>query len=250
MPDTNQLFRTVRIGRASGDIVDQIKEQIFEGRFAPGDRLPSEKELIEQFGVSRTTVREAMHVLESQGLVDIKVGAGGGAFVAVPSADPVNQVMSDLLRMHALSIRELVEARTVIETSIVTFASGRATPEDIKAMQDAIDEARAARAAGNLRFTPFSVRFHIALAAAAKNKVLLFTVNSFRTPFYQTLEKLLPDERMEDQAIEDHQRLLDAIVAHDAEKACQIMSEHLSYFEERAEKLDQTPRGGAYGEST
>ena len=237
--NSSHLFRTVRVGRASEDIVHQIKNNIFEGRLGPGDRLPSEKELIEQFGVSRITVRDAMRVLESQGLVEIKVGAGGGAFVSTPGSGPITQVLTDMLRLHGISTSELVEARLVIETSIVTFAAERATPEDIECMRKAIAEARASRAAGEPRFTPHSINFHIALAKAARNQVLFFTVSSFRTPFYETLEKLLPDDRMADRAIDDHQKLLDAITAHDAESGCQVMKEHLAYFQKRTEKLDR-----------
>lgn len=238
MPDTHQLFRAVHVGRASQEIVAQIKASIFEGRLTPGDRLPSEKELTEQFGVSRITVRDAMRVLESQGLVEIKVGSGGGAFVASPSSEPVTQVLTDMLRLQGITIRELVEARLVIETAIVTYAAERATCEDLDAMRHAIEQARMARAAGEARFTPTSIEFHIALARAAKNQVLFFTVSSFRTPFYETLDKLSPDNGMADQAIEDHQKLLDAIADHDAERARQVMREHLSYFQKRSEKLE------------
>ncbi|MGE5261857.1 MAG: FadR/GntR family transcriptional regulator [Acidobacteriota bacterium] len=240
MPDnTSQLFHAVRVGRASNDIVQQIKANIFEGKLTPGDRLPSEKELIEHFGVSRITVRDAMRVLESQGLVEIKVGAGGGAFVTTPSAEPIAQVLTDMLRLQGISIHELVEARLVVETSIVTFAAERANQKDLDAMERAIEEARTARQEGVSRFTPFSVNFHIALAKAAKNQVLFFTVSSFRTPFYETLDKMIPDTHMADRAIEDHQKLLDAVSAHDAERARQVMREHLSYFQKRSEKLER-----------
>ncbi len=239
MPDgAKQLFRTVRVSRASQDIVQQIKSKIFAGSLAPGDRLPSEKELGEQFGLSRITVRDALRILESQGLVSIKVGAGGGAFVTDTSAQAANELLTDLLRLQRASTRELVEARLVIETSLVTLASERATDADLAAMQESINTARAGRAAGDPHFTPHSVEFHIALAKAAGNSVLLFAVNSFRTLFYETLEKLLPDDEMALRAIEDHQKVLDAIVAHDAARARQLMHDHLSYFEERARKLN------------
>ena len=239
MPDgAKQLFRTVRVSRASQDIVQQIKTKIFAGNLAPGDRLPSEKELAEQFGLSRITVRDALRILESQGLVTIKVGAGGGAFVTDPSTQAANELMTDLLRLQHASTRELIEARLVIETSLVTFASERATAADLATMHEAINTARAGRAAGDPHFTPHSVDFHIALAKAAGNSVLLFTVKSFRTLFYETLDKLLPDDKMALRAIEDHQKVLDAISAHDAASARQLMRDHLSYFEERARKLD------------
>ncbi len=232
------MFHPVRTSRASEDIVQQIKAQIFAGQIAPGHRLPSEMELTEQFRVSRTTVRDALRVLESQGLVDIKVGAGGGAFVAAPSTQPVSDSLTNMLRMHKTSIKELVEARLVVETSIVALAAKRATAADLKAMEQAIAAAREGHAVDDPYFMPHSVAFHIALAEAAKNKVLLFTVNSFRSIFYETLEKLLPAPDMAQRAIEDHQKILDAIKARDAERGQQIMRAHLSYFEARAAKLN------------
>jgi GntR family transcriptional repressor for pyruvate dehydrogenase complex len=240
MPESSpQLFRTVRVSRASQDIVQQIKERIFAGKLAPGDHLPSEKELAEQFGLSRITVRDALRVLESQGLVAIKVGAGGGAFVASPSSQPLSNMLSDMLRLQGGTVRDLVEARHVIETSIVTLAAERATAEDLEAMRRAIAAARAARAAGEQRFTPHSVDFHLALAVAAKNQVLLFTVNSLQTFFHDTLDRLLPDDRMAQRAIEDHQKLLNAIAARDAELAGRVMRDHLAYFEKRVQKLER-----------
>ncbi len=241
MPESSvQLFRAVRVARASQDIVQQIKESIFAGKLAPGDRLPSEKELAEQFGLSRITVRDALRVLESQGLIGIKVGAGGGAFVANPSSKPLSNMLSDMLRLQGGTTKELVEARHVIETSIVTLAAQRATAEDLEAMRRAIAAARAARTAGDPRFTPHSVDFHMALAKAAKNQVLLVTVNSLQTFFHETLDRLLPDDRMAQRAIEDHQKLLNAIAAHDVEQANRVMREHLNYFEKRVQKLDRS----------
>ena len=243
MPDVPApLFRAVRAARASHDIVLQIRAHIFAGNLVPGDRLPSEKELCEQFGLSRITVRDALRVLESQGLISIKVGAGGGAFVADPNGASASDILTDLLRLQRATTKELVEARLVIETSLVTFAAQRATRADLDAMQKAIAGARAGRDSGDPHFTPHSVQFHIALAKASKNQVLFFTVNSFRSLFYDTLERLLPDDRMAQRAIDDHQKILDAIAAHDADRAVQVMRDHLSYFEKRTEKESAAKR--------
>lgn len=233
----SQLFGPVRVARASEEIVAQIKTYIFESRLAPGNRLPSEKELSVQFGLSRTTVRDALRILESQGLITIKVGAGGGTFVADPSARPVTEIMTAMLRLKGMTPLELVEARVVVETSIVRFAAERATPADLAAMQAAIDQAVAGRAAGDPHFTPYSVGFHTALAKAAKNEVLLFTVDSLRTIFHETLDRLLPNDEMAQRAIEDHQEILNAIARREADRACEIMSTHLMYFEQRVHDL-------------
>lgn len=238
------MFTPVRPARASHDIVEQIKNQVFTGRIPPGHHLPSENELCETFGVSRTTVRDALRVLESQGFVEIKVGAGGGAFVTEPRHETVTESLSNMLKMQSVDIEQLAEARLAIETSIVNLAAKRATAKDIMAIEQAIAEARAGKLSGDPHFTPHSVSFHVALAQAAKNQVLLFTVNSFRSLFYETIEKLVPDPDMQDRAIDDHQRILDAIKERNANKAERIMRAHLSYFKIRASRLN-APRPAA-----
>lgn len=239
MPDPPSAvqFHSVRVTRASDDVLRQIKASIQDGKLGPGARLPSEKDLAEQFGLSRLTIRDALRVLESQGLVEIKVGAGGGAFVTEPDAQRLMASLTDLLRLQKASLPELVEARLVVETAIATLAAERATPSDFDAMQRAIDAARAGYSSGNPRFTAHSVDFHIALAGAAKNPVLHFTVSSFRTLFYETLDKLLPDDAMALRAIKDHQLLLDAIKARDAQRARELVQRHLTYFQRRVQKL-------------
>src|SRR6266498_379766 len=101
------MFTPVRPARVSHDIVHQIKTQIFTGHLPAGNRLPSENELGDQFGVSRTTVRDALRVLESQGLIDIKVGAGGGAFVAAPRHETVSESLSNMLKLQNVDIAQL-----------------------------------------------------------------------------------------------------------------------------------------------
>jgi DNA-binding FadR family transcriptional regulator len=221
------------VARASDEIVQQIKSLIFGGRLAPGDQLPSEKELKEQFGLSRITIRDALRVLESEGLIEIRVGARGGAFVARPSAHRVSESLTNLLRMQQITIQELTEARLAVEPSVALLAARRATQDDIGAMERAVAGALAARAAGDPRFMPHSVVFHVALAEAAKNQVLLSTVNSLRGAFHETLAALLPADDMAARAIEDHQQILHAIKARDGERAQKLMREHLAYFARR-----------------
>ncbi|HKX18142.1 MAG TPA: FadR/GntR family transcriptional regulator [bacterium] len=237
------MFQPIRIARASNGIIYQIKESIFAGDLPPGHALPSEKELAEQFRVSRITVRDALRVLESQGLIQIKVGARGGAFVASPSADPVSESLTNMLRLKQATLVDLVEARILVEPHVAAIAAQRATPDDLAAMERAIAAAREARASGDRYFIPNSVAFHLALAEAARNPVLLFAVNSFRALFHEALSALLPADDMAERAIADHQKILDAIRARDGERARDVMREHLSYFSERVGAAG-TPRNG------
>ena len=236
------MFKPVRIARASDEVVQQVKALIFGGTLGPGDQLPSEKEMAEQFGLSRVTVRDALRVLESQGLIAIKVGARGGAFVASPSTQPVSDSLATMLRLQRATIGDLTEARMVVETRVAALAAERAAPADVAAMERAIASARAGRAAGDSFFVPHSVAFHLALAQASRNQVLLFTVESFRILFHEALATLLPADDMAERAIADHQRILDAIKARDRTRAERLMHEHLAYFAKRVGKA-QAPQG-------
>jgi len=230
------LFRPVRLARASDEVVQQVKARIFGGQLAPGDQLPSEKDLAERFGLSRITIRDALRVLESEGLIEIRVGARGGAFVARPSADRVSESLTTLLRFQQITIEELIEARLAVEPHVASLAAARATVDDITAMERAVANAQDTRAAGDPRFIPHSVAFHLAVAEAAKNQVLLSTVNSFRTPFQEALAALLPADDMAERAIGDHSQILNAIKARDGRRAQNLMHEHLAYFARRVSK--------------
>src|SRR5256886_16872736 len=93
------MFTPIHQARASGEIVSQIERAIFSAQVSPGDRLQSERELAEQFGVSRITVRDALRVLEARGLIRVKVGATGGAFVADANTDRVAEPLSTRIRL-------------------------------------------------------------------------------------------------------------------------------------------------------
>jgi len=129
------MFQQVRVSRASEEVVDQIKEAIYSRQLLPGDRLPSERELSEQFGLSRMTIRDALRVLESTGLVEIKVGASGGAYVREPNLEMLSDSLSSFLRLKKTTLLELTEARKIIETATAELAAQRATEEDLKAVR-------------------------------------------------------------------------------------------------------------------
>src|ERR687888_570668 len=142
------LFAPVTLARASSAIAHQIRTAIVTGRLKRGDRLAPERELAEQFGVSRVTVRDALRALEAMGLIEVRVGARGGAFVTVPSGSVVGQTMSDMMMMQAISPEDIVEARLVVELGTVTLACARATDEDLTRLHDFSLRADEALAAG------------------------------------------------------------------------------------------------------
>lgn len=226
------MFEKVKVGRASDEVVQQVKKVIISGELATGDRLPSERDLAERFGLSRMTIRDALRVLESQGLIEIKVGASGGAFVREPNLDLFRESLSTVIQTNKkTSLLELAEARKIVETAIVELAAQRATPDDLKVLRRAVQSAKKALAEGK-PITQSSVDFHTGLARASKNYVLNLIVNSFRSLFSNALEQLLPAVDMAPRGVHEHEVILKAVEAGDSEKARQAMIEHLEYFEE------------------
>src|SRR5215213_3026945 len=165
------LFVPVAVTRASSAIVDQIRTAIVTGRVKQGQRLPPERELAVQFGVSRVTVRDALRALEATGLVEIRVGARGGAFVSAPTGSIVGQAMSDMMRMSAVSAEDVVEARLVVELGTVTLACTRATDADLDRLRALADQARVALDAGTYT-RELSWEFHALLAETAQNAAI------------------------------------------------------------------------------
>jgi DNA-binding FadR family transcriptional regulator len=237
------MFTPIKLARASEDVVEQIKQAIFDGQLSAGDRLPPERELAEQFTVSRVTIREALRILEANGLIKIRVGAAGGAFVRAPNFESLSDSLTTMLKLQKTDILELAEARKVVETAVAELAAQRATPEDLEAMEEALAEAKETLNAGNPHYMPHSVAFHMALARAAKNQVLLFTVDSFRSLFYQALERL-PSSEMAHRAVADHHQIYEAVKNRDPQKARRFMEEHLNYFEDRVHAMGETPNRG------
>src|SRR4029079_14087498 len=111
----DDLFAPVTGARASSAIADQIRTAIVTGKLTEGGRLAPERELAEQFGVRRVTVRDALRSLEAMGLIEVRVGALGGAFVTAPTGSKVAQAMSDMMLMAVISPEDVVESRLIVE---------------------------------------------------------------------------------------------------------------------------------------
>src|SRR4051812_32369924 len=174
------LFAPVSVARASSSIADQIRQAIVTGRLEQGQRLPPERELAEQFGVSRVTVRDALRALEAMGLIEVRVGARGGAFVTVPTGSVVGQTMSDMMMMQAITPEDIVEARLVVELGTVTLACARATDDDLAQLRDL--DRRARESLADRSYTrELSWDFHALLAEAAHNRAVDGLAQSFRS---------------------------------------------------------------------
>ena len=227
--DNNEsgLFTVVNANRMSEAIVGQIRTLIRTDRLHPGDRLPSERELCEQFGVSRVTVREALRVLEAGGLVEIRVGARGGAFVTRPTSDRLGTGLADLINLAPVTALEVTEARLVFELGIIPMIVERATDADIEDLRELTREHIAALKQGEYTMA-MSARFHNRFAACAHNAAIEMLVHSFHGPLLMSLhEARTAAPLMGQRGTYEHRDLVEAIADRDAEEATAIMRRHI-----------------------
>jgi DNA-binding FadR family transcriptional regulator len=207
-------------------IAEQVRALMTSGEFTPGSRLPAERDLAKQFGVSRPSVREALIALEVEGWVEVRTGSGVYVLERAGRADGLGKQVP-LTEWGPL---ELIRARRVIEGEIASLAATQAKRKHIQAIRDAIDQMQQDTDRG---VAPLSGdrAFHTAIAEACDNVVLLETVQTFwdarRGPLFERLGdyfESVPSWRM---AIAEHEGVLEAIRTHDAQAARTAMHQHM-----------------------
>jgi GntR family transcriptional repressor for pyruvate dehydrogenase complex len=228
------MFSRVTAGRVSSLIVDQIRLLIRDGQLTAGDRLPSERELGERFGVSRVTVREALRGLEANGLVTIRVGARGGAFVTAPTSAQVEEGISDLLTFSVIEPGDVTEARQVFELGIVPLVCQRATETDIADLMEICDRADALLESENTYPVSLSAEFHVRVARATHNPAIEMLAQSFRGPMLMSLLRAQEeDPKVGIVGTAEHRQFVLAVQRKDVSAAIAVMTEHLARTAQR-----------------
>lgn len=210
-------------------IVDQIGNLIETGRLEPGDQLPSERELAEIFKVSRHSVREAIRSLEQQGILASR--RGSGTFVVQRQAQTLEEFLAQAVSRRKGKLKEIFQFRRLIEPEIAYLAALNAASKDIKKFESILNRQREKQASQD-EFMNLDNAFHLALARAAKNGILLETVeringilNECRHAIYQSEERCRKSNR-------GHERVLAAIKKGDPGSARKAMWDHLKVIEE------------------
>lgn len=220
------MFSPVNVDRVSQVIVDQIKLLIRDGRLLPGDRLPSERELCQRFGVSRVTVREALRVLEAGGLLAIRVGAHGGAFLTSPTTERLSEGLADLISISSLTAANVTEARFIVELGILPLTVERATDDDIAELFAMVDDAERALDAGTYN-VEMSAAFHIRVAECTHNPAITMLVQSFHGPLLMSLAEAHQSAPMGSRGVAEHRKLAQAIKDRDLAAAREVTTTHL-----------------------
>ena len=216
-------IQTISSPRLYRQIADQLAELIRAGEFKPGDRLPSERDLSQQLGVSRASVREALIALEIDGLIDVRVGLG--VFV---SAAPFAR--KEVMTLTEPGPFEVLEARQLIEGETASLAATHASSSDLAAIRETVsmmaDEVKATGAGLNA-----DALFHLRIAEASGNGALVHMVKqlwNFRySAMFRKLDEHFDTPARHAAAIQEHMTLVEAIERHDAAQARAAIQAHL-----------------------
>jgi DNA-binding FadR family transcriptional regulator len=211
-------------------VVDQIRRVIYLGRFLPGDKLPPERELAQQLGVSRTTVREAIRLLEGEKLITVKRGATGGIIVSSPNKKTATE-KRNILAAHAQELQDIFEYRLAIECYTVRRAAERRTQQDIDYLTNMmslmeqiavlIDEGKSSVA----EYSAADTRFHIGIATASKNARMEAAIEEIRAAMFLPVGSIF--EKLTDKINEHHRPIVEAIIAQDPDEAERNMRDHI-----------------------
>ncbi len=207
-------------------IVDLLKQKIFSGEFHPGDRLPVEREMAEALRVSRLSVREAYRALEMFGMVEIRRGNEGGAFIRTPSRSSIIQSVSDLFRFQGLTLEQWTEARLLLELDIARLAVKRAEEKDYVRLEGLIEEAYRKIDAG-IPAHEEHILFHRGFAETARNPILFTAYNSMMDLLLNSLLVFhAPLEHARD-AAEIHRRIVKTLKEGDFDRLSPVIEEHV-----------------------
>jgi GntR family transcriptional repressor for pyruvate dehydrogenase complex len=215
----------------SNRIIAEVREALFEKRLKPGDFLDTEKELATKYDVSRIVARDALRTLEALGVVEIRMGAGGGARIAHGNPRLFAEALAVQLVLIGVEVREILDAQRGIECIAAELAAENATAGDIAKLRELLEDAE--RKIDDLdALTRSSRDFHLAIAEASHNRVLVAELISLQHVSWPTRNLTLtpPVARL---VVDVHRELVDLIEARDAAAARRLMNDHVKMIRNR-----------------
>jgi DNA-binding FadR family transcriptional regulator len=229
----------MEVPKASDVLANELRERILNGEYPEGTALPPERELVIQTAMSRTTVREALRILEVQGLVRIKTGRAGGAFVQRPGQDSVASSVSLLIRGQQIRLADLLETREAIEPFCARLAARNRTDADLTRL-DAANKAIADTDGTLAQFLQANVDWHVGVATASHNELLTGMMAALSRAIYAATENEdFVDAEVRRTTVRAHRSITDAIRAQDPDAAVRRMSRHVHAYAEAVLQVDE-----------
>ena len=223
-------FKSLKKPLLSQEVEFAIKKSILEEIYKPGEKLPSERELVDQFQVSRVTVREAFRNLQSSGMITIKRGVNAGAYVAEPNSHPITQSFQNLIHLGRIDYSHLIDARLYIEPRAAEIAAKYRSTQDLQRLGSLLDMAEEMASKSHKRARLINVSFHCEVAKITSNPIILFITESI-TQSYSALMIDRTQDRLNrkdiQKFIDEHRDILDSIIRQNSVEAHEKTRRHL-----------------------
>jgi GntR family transcriptional regulator, transcriptional repressor for pyruvate dehydrogenase complex len=232
-----RVVRPLQDGLMTEEVVTQVREMIQNGKLRPGDRLPPERELARQLGISRASLRPGLHFLAAIGVLISRHGSGTYIAAGPPALD--SEPLSMLAALHGFTTEKMFEARRLVEVAVAGLAAEHATDEQLRLMAEEVTETYAALN-NPQEYLVHDFGFHRAVAAASGNPILASFMEMVADILYQRRCKTIGRSRDLKESVEMHRKIYRAIRARNADAARAAMSEHL-ILAERSLASEEVP---------
>jgi len=238
------MFESARQSKTTDIIIEKIRTAILEGKLKPGDRLPPEKQLGEQFEVSKQTLRESMRALEHMGLIILKKGKDGGAFIVEVEKRVISRNLANYLYFKNLTIENLSELRRIMEPYAAGRAADQISSDDLKKLQKINITTRINLDRQNWdEVTRNEIDFHQLIAHQTDNPMLIVILHFVETLLEDFKNILNPDALFMESVLAAHEDIYKAIANADSEAAAQSMLSHVKSVEQHLAKLKKKQAG-------
>jgi len=232
------MFKNIKEKRLFEKIVDQIKDAVLSGTLKVGDKLPSEHELAQIFGVSRAAVREALRILELSGLVIIKKGNQGGCFIQEATSNhKLVDYLSDHWRLGNVTLAHLTEARYWLESIIIDIVGQKASKKDFEKLRKSIDKAERLYREGKENEKIYqNFDFHVQLVQITRNTIMVDTLSAIIELLTYMLVKIGSNRRITHATFKAHRKILELLEAGQVEGAKDVNKAHIRDVSSRLNK--------------
>lgn len=238
------MFESVKKHNVSEKISNQIRSAIITGKLKPGDKLPSEKELSQQFSVSQGSLREALRSLVALGLLEVRKGARGGAFVTEIDPDKAKEGISNFFAFQGLTLKNLLDVRFVLESHIAETVATVISDEDLRYLGQLLRETEEALRSGTVfNYREKEVEFHLILAKATRNPLLVFLLDFVENILLDAKQILKTDPEFSVKVLQAHNRIYRALLSRNPDEVKNAIIMDIKEVEEALMRMqDDTAR--------
>jgi len=242
------MFQTAKQTKVFQDVVAQIQDAIFDGRLKTGQTLPAERELKAMFNISRGTLREALRVLEQKGLLEIKLGVGGGSVVKAVDTEQISESLGLLIRSQKVSLNHLAQFREDVEGIVAAHAAENHAQDDIRKLNQLLAMARGCVEKGRSQraaFINIDKQIHMKLAEITGNPVYISVLHSIHENIHRYYDRFLSMAQPELE--ENYRDLCDIVAAIEnsrPDRARELAQQHVKRFNQYMKNREAASASG------